>query len=123
ESTRLVLVNAIYFKGSWEKAFDQKATKPAPFTANGKSFDVPMMSQELQAGYVEHDGMQALLLPYRSGTVGARLAMLVLLPTQVQGLAGLESKLSVKLLGEALSGLPRQKVHAFFPRFKMESAF
>jgi serpin B len=122
EHTRLVLVNAIYFKGGWEAAFDKSATAPAPFTANGKAFDVPMMSQEAQAGYSETDDLQALVLPYKSGT-GAKLAMLVLLPSQALGLAGLEGRLSAKMLGELLGGLPRGKVRVFLPKFKMESAF
>ena len=122
EKTRLVLVNAIYFKGSWAKAFEKKATALAPFTLGRSKFDVPMMSGEITAGYAEREGFQVLELPYKSGT-GARLSMLVLLPTQADGLAQLESKLSAKLLGELPRGLARQVVQVFLPRFKLESSF
>jgi serpin B len=119
--TRLVLVNAIYFKGSWEKAFDKKATRPAPFTSGGKTFDVPTMVQKQLAGFAEHDGVQVLSLPYKSGT-GARLSMLVLLPAKPDGLPALESTLATKGVGDWIKDLQKHEVQVFLPKFKLESS-
>lgn len=44
--TRLVAVNAIYFKGLWKSRFQPENTKMRPFTGgDGTIYKVPMMSQ------------------------------------------------------------------------------
>jgi len=120
--TRLVLVNAVYFKGTWAMPFVKRDTRPMPFTSNGKTFDVPMMSQEIETGYAESDGVQVLELRYRRGP-GARLAMLVLLPAKADGLAALESGLTAQSLGAWASRLDLRMVDVSLPKFKLESAF
>ena len=59
--TRLVLTNAIYFKGNWADQFEENRTKDAPFTlADGQKIDVPMMNQKAEFGYMETDTFQTL---------------------------------------------------------------
>ena len=75
--TRLVLTNAIYFKGTWESQFKERGTREQLFTLlNGQDVKVPMMSQQESFGYVEEADLQVLEMPYKGG----ELAMLVLLP-------------------------------------------
>jgi serpin B len=75
--TRLVLANAIYFKGKWARPFDKKETKPHPFYLSGGGEErVPMMWQRGHCSYQEGDGFQAVRLPY----AGGRLQMYLLLP-------------------------------------------
>src|SRR5262249_44277268 len=62
---------------------------------------------------------QAVELPYKTG----ELAMVVLLPRQVDGCAALEARLSPALLAQSLPQMRRQKVDIFLPRFKLESKF
>jgi serpin B len=75
--TRLVLTNAIYFKGNWARQFKEDRTKDAPFTlANGRKVDVAMMNQTTEFNYMETEDFQALELPY----VDDELSMIILLP-------------------------------------------
>jgi serine protease inhibitor len=118
--TRLVLVNAIYFKGNWANQFDQASTQDAPFqvTAAEKVL-VPMMAQEAEFGYAEWDGLQALEVPY----VGDGLSMFVLLPGEVDGLGQLEATLTLENLDRWTTNLRKRKVRVFLPKFKMTSQF
>jgi len=114
--TRLVLTNAIYFKGKWASPFKEDATKDEPFTlADGTKPDVPMMHQTEKFKYMENKGFQALEMPY----AGDRLAMTIFLPTQPDGLAEFERTLTVKDLTRWLSKLRQQKVIVAVPKFKM----
>jgi len=75
--TRLVLTNAVYFKGSWTTAFDKNLTKPDTFTSgNGANQQVPFMHRTGYFRYALAGDLQILELPYRGG----ELSMLVLLP-------------------------------------------
>jgi len=118
--TRLVLVNAIYFKGNWTHPFKPEATQPAPFTlASGKAVDAPLMNQSREYLYAAADGMQMLELPY----TGDELSMLALLPQKSDGLAILEQNLTAAKL-EAWTQLLRQReVRVFLPKFKMTAKF
>ncbi len=111
--TRLLLVNAIYFKGSWLHAFDPKKTSDQLFrTAAGVSVEVPMMQlNRTRLAYGENDCLQTLELPYE----GEAVSMLLILPEADQAGMALEAALA----------LERRKtdVNVFLPRFKVESTF
>lgn len=118
--TRLVLTNAIYFKGNWQEKFDKDATRDTPFHVSAdKEVTAPMMHQTERFGYQVTDDLQVLEMPYAKG----ELSMVVLLPKQVEGLAELEKKLTEAKLQEWTKGLGRQKVIVYVPRFKMTSQF
>ena len=75
--TRVILANAIYFKGRWAREFDKSATKDRAFTPpNGAPRQVPMMQQRGHFYYFESAGFQAVRLPY----AGGRLQMYLFLP-------------------------------------------
>jgi len=47
--TRLVLINAIYFKGDWASQFEKELTQKRPFYVEpGNAVDVQMMFKEEQ---------------------------------------------------------------------------
>ncbi len=115
--TRLVLTNAIYFKGNWASEFKKEQTKDAPFSVSpAKMITVPMMHQTEKFGYAEAKGLQVLELPY----VGDELSMVILLSKEVDGLAELEATLDAARLKTWLSRLGKRKVQVFLPRFKIE---
>jgi len=118
--TCLVLTNAIYFKGDWQTQFDKKLTKDTPFKlASGGEVKAPMMFQEATFRYTEDKDLQVLRMPY----AGDELAMIVILPRAIDGLAGFEKTLSAKRLSELIDLMPKKKVRVFLPRFKMTSQF
>ncbi|MBX6311942.1 MAG: serpin family protein [Isosphaeraceae bacterium] len=119
-ATRLVLTNAIYFKGAWAEPFSKAATRDEPFTRDGGTkADVKMMARTGSYRYRETDDLQVLELPY----AGGRLAMDVLLPKQVDGLGGVESALQEKKLSALLGQLGRERVEVHLPRWTMTAQF
>jgi serpin B len=114
--TRLVLANAVYFKGAWREPFDAAETREASFRAPGGRVKVPFMRRTGSWGYLEDDLGQALELPY----AGRRLSMVVLLPKDKKGaLAALESSLSGEALTARLEGLAGERVELSLPRFSV----
>jgi serpin B len=123
--TRMVLANAIYFKGTWQYQFDKKHTQEAPFTLTDSSkVKVPLMHQVREFGYArEHVGgrtggaVQFLELPYS----GRELSMLLLLPEEPQ----MANRLAAYLADGNLlqTKLTTQRVRLWLPRFKAESKF
>jgi serpin B len=91
KTTRLVLANALYLKAPWASEFSQNATKPELFFVRGAPVDVPMMRKlEKNFGYARREGFTVVSLPY----AGNDLQFVVLLPDDINGLRGLESKLT-----------------------------
>lgn len=122
--TRLVLTNAIYFKGDWAVQFKEENTAQADFflaagsdDAEPKRVQVPMMHQKGDFAYGETDEIQVLSLPYE----GKTLSMLILLPKAGSSLTSLESGLDAELLEAALDRLRSQEVEVYLPRFTMTS--
>jgi len=118
--TRLVLTNAIYFKGNWASQFKEEQTRNAPFTLlNGDKVKVPMMNQTGQFPYAETESFQALELPY----VDNELSMIVFLPKEIDGLKEFEHEFTLDNLSQWLSKLHKREVIVFIPKFKMTSEF
>ena len=91
--TRLVLVNAIYFKGSWAFPFNKRFTYAAPFWVTPqKSVQVPMMVKTESFGYYSDEQVQVLELPY----AGDDFSMILVLPQKRDGLPALEADFSAE---------------------------
>lgn len=118
--TKLILANAIYFKGNWASRFEKKNTKTLPFkVSKEKIVYVPTMMQSAEFHYTANSDCQILEIPY----VGDELSMVILLPKEINGLQELETKLSADTLEEWLSILRKTKVQVFLPKFMMTSTF
>jgi serpin B len=118
--TRLVLTNAIYFKGNWARQFKKDRTKQSPFTlASGEKVDAPMMNQTGEFRYMEAEDFQALELPY----VDNELSMIILLPRDTDGLPKFEKTLNLEDFSQWLDRLHRREVIVSVPKFKMTSQF
>jgi len=118
--TRLVLTNAVYFKGNWASQFEKDQTQDQPFTlVDGTKVQVPMMNQQTRFGYAEADALQVLEMPYK----GQELSMVILLPKPTDGIKRLEQELAAENLAKWLSAVRRRKVIVSVPRFKMTGKF
>uniref|UniRef100_A0A1Y9H1W8 Serpin domain-containing protein n=1 Tax=Anopheles dirus TaxID=7168 RepID=A0A1Y9H1W8_9DIPT len=119
EQSRMVLVNAVHFKGTWTYQFDPTMTRPFPFwLSETESRDVPMMNIKKHFAYnnFEEHGFSALELTYG----GSDMTMLLLLPNERMGLAALEEKLPSLNLAELTTKMHKQEVEVFLPKFKIE---
>ncbi len=118
-NTKLVLTNAIYFKGDWVLQFDKKKTEEADFKVSpDKTIKVQMMSltgDKAKFNYAETEELQILEMPYE----GNELSMLVILPRK-----NLESiDINNEKLNELRSMLSERKVSVYMPRFKFETKY
>jgi serpin B len=119
--TRLILVNAIYFKGDWLHAFEKERTADKPFWMTPEtSTNVPMMTMKPERfGYMENESFQCLELPYQ----GEEVSMLIVLPKEKDGLACIEKGLSADALADWSGALRKEEIEVHLPRFKIESQF
>lgn len=119
-ASRLVLTNAVYFKGTWESTFDEKVTSQEQFSVSPtNTVTVPMMNQTAHFNYLENEDFQAVELPYR----GKALSMVVILPRQKDGLPKLENSLNAEARDKLVAGLSEVRVDLYLPRFKVRSRF
>lgn len=111
--TRMVLVNAIYFKGRWLVQFDPAATSPGPFYVDGRAAaQVPLMRNTTNYAIARDADVQVLELPY----AGEELSMLVVLPNARNGLAAVERSLSVAKIDAWVSALSGERVEVALPK-------
>ncbi|AGC48147.1 serpin (serine proteinase inhibitor) family protein [Myxococcus stipitatus DSM 14675] len=117
--TRLVLANAMYFKGSWRHPFRTDSTQPADFhDLAGTARRVPTMSTVWSYPFAEGAGYRALALPY----VGDTFRMLLIIPNAGQ-FAAVEGQLSAAFLDSVRGRLQEQRLHVTLPRFEVRQAF
>uniref|UniRef100_A0A452Q902 Serpin family B member 1 n=1 Tax=Ursus americanus TaxID=9643 RepID=A0A452Q902_URSAM len=122
--TKLVLVNAIYFKGSWEDEFGKEDTVDTPFRLNKKDKKtVKMMYQKKKFpfGYIQDLKCRVLELPYR----GRELSMIILLPDDIEDESTGLKKLTLEKLCEwtKAENLDRVEVNVHLPKFKLEESY
>ncbi|MHB1844626.1 MAG: serpin family protein [Deltaproteobacteria bacterium] len=117
-SMKIALADALYFTGGWQIPFDPSATRPASFTtASGQTVQAPMMSGDLNAGYVKGAGFAALELSFQ----GASVAMDFILPDSAGGLPQLEAGLSAASFAADLAQLTRTQVSASIPKLQLDT--
>ena len=118
--TRMLLVNAIYFKGDWQEQFVAADTQPGTFhLLDGSTVEVPMMSGYItDALYYEEPNFQAVQLPY----AGKTAAMTLIVPT-AQDFPAFERDLAYAGLADILAALAPSSLQLGLPTFSFSSAF
>lgn len=112
----LLLINALYFNGSWETPFAPHRTRKQVFHGVSGDTQVDMMTRKAYYGYAEYHGAQMLRLPYKGG----EYCMYVVLPPAGFNYDAALGKLDSALLTDALNSLEVKEVQLSFPKFKLE---
>jgi serpin B len=121
KDTRLVLTNAIYFRGDWQTQFKKEDTKDDNFHVSAaQTIKAPLMHRTGEFNYLDGGMFQALEIPYKN----KELSMIVFLPKNIDGLAALEQSMNGASMEQWLGQLrPTSKVIVTMPKFKMETQF
>ena len=117
-TTQMVLVNAVYFHGSWECPFRAASTRPAAFRQDeGTVLQVPTMFSAVRSHWTARTReCRALQLPYAGGD----LAMLFVLPSRrMSTLAELEARWTQELLERDVGALHESSLVVSLPRFRV----
>lgn len=116
--TRLVLANAIYFKGAWRYQFDTSSTYEAPFNLlDGSAIDVNMMkldSERLQ--YYQGQNYEAISLPYMSPD----FAMTIIVP-ELTAFNDFETSITPEFMNTLRERMAYEQVELEMPKFDFES--
>jgi len=120
--TRLILTNAIYFKGDWKHAFDETDTTNSDFILpSGDSVTVPMMhftDTDVSFNYTETDAMQMVELPYK----GDDVSMYILLPTE-NTMSDFEGMVTLENLTNWKHQMIPTTLQLSLPRFSLEEEY
>lgn len=115
--TALILLNAIYFKGSWENSFAKDGTKKVGFTlSDGRLKPVSMMSQTGEYEYFQDENCQAITLPYLDDNI----SMVIFLPNEQSSLSTFQQLLDTHSWLHWQSQFSRRRVYLNLPSFQIE---
>jgi serpin B len=115
----LVLVNAIYFYGSWQDPFDPDDTLDHEFTiASGGITQVRLMSKRGEFDYADNEDLQAIRLPYKHG----RFDLLVVLPREPIPAAAFDEIAKPNSLARILSTLEERSGTFRMPKVRLTYA-
>jgi serpin B len=113
EQTRLVLVNALYFYGTWTTPFKQSSTHDAPFHALAGDVQASTMSVEISAPYRAATDFAVAELPYE----GNHLRMTIVLPADGK-FDSVRQAVSAAWLTDAVKGLTNAQLQVSLPKFE-----
>jgi len=122
EYTRLVLTNAIYFRGDWKWAFDESLTRDEDFWIGPNSTEkVQMMhmipNETIRFNYADMGDAQILELPYR----GDKISMLIILPNNIEAF---ERSLTLEKLDEYRAEMKGEKLDEIcLPKFEIDTKY
>jgi len=113
----LFLINAVYFKGQWQKEFEKKLTREMPFhLAGGSAKQTPLMSQSGNFQYLRGEAFQAISLPYGQGGT----SLYLFLPNEESSLDNLLKGLDYQKWQQWITQFRSSPGDIKIPRFKME---
>ena len=116
---KMILLNAVYFKGFWSKKFQKSLTMKKPFyNLNNKSKEkkVDRMKNVEDFNYYEDKEVQIVELPYMKDSMSA----IVILPNEKKNINAFISELNDEKLQSLLKKMSNQKVRLELPKFKLE---
>lgn len=117
--TRLVLVNAVYFKGKWKTPFDASKTRKRKFFTNSNKvvYTKMMVAASLSADVARGMDFTAIEVPYQ----GKKFSMIIVLPDATTNLQKFEKTFNARTLKQM--EFSRQTTKVILPKFKITSGF
>ncbi|MBO0857667.1 MAG: serpin family protein [Chloracidobacterium sp.] len=113
----IFLINAVYFKGGWQKIFDKTLTKEQPFhLPDGHQRPAQMMAQSGDYLYLHGDKFQAVSLPYGNGSV----TLYLFLPEQGSSVDEFLKGLSYQQWERWVNNFKKTRGDVKLPRFKLD---
>jgi len=122
--TRLILTNAIYFKGTWQIQFDKENTTMRDFLkSDGETIQVDTMKlteTEDLFNYTETEDLKILELGYK----GNDLSMIIILPKEkLTDLSDIVNSLNKDDYSEWIDQMTQKKVDIYLPKFEFETKY
>ena len=118
---RLILTNAIYFKGTWSVQFDEANTTERDFELDtGQIKKVPTMTlidTQEKFNYTENERFQLLELPY----AGNDVSMILALPKDQTNLSTVIASVNETIYNSWFDTMERREVDIYLPKFKIET--
>ncbi|XP_012147561.2 uncharacterized protein LOC100874828 [Megachile rotundata] len=118
--TRLLLVNAMYFKGEWKAKFLPENTKQRPFRINedrNKTVATMYRLGVYKYGNIPGNNGRFIVLPYK----GDELCMVIMLPNELSGLTELEEEIKKLDIADILKEGSDSHVQLYLPKFELRS--
>ena len=123
ESTKMVLLNAIYFKGVFQTKFDEKLTRDDMFfTDDNQQRTTKMMKRSGKFNFTEIPELDSTMIemPY----TGYKVSIFVVLPNERQGLKKLNQVIEdFSQIDNAIENLKERTVDVALPKFKIETSY
>ncbi|CAG2188617.1 AT3 [Mytilus edulis] len=116
----MFIINAIYFKATWEKQFSPKNTRKGTFYLPfDKTIEIDMMNIRTTVPYFKGQDFSAIALPFKGGNFD----MVIILPDEKVGLQNIETKITPESLKTISTGFKSSFNSITIPKFKLQSEF
>ncbi len=115
-SSKLYLVNAVYFKANWADQFDAQSTSQGNFyLSNGSTSSADFMNKEMTIPYYQENGLQMASISYQGD-----YAMDVFLPSKGTSISSFSAQFDQAKYADYLSKMSEQSVNIKMPKYTIE---
>ena len=119
-TTRLVLVNALYFKGAWKDKFNKEKNTEDNFQIDKKDYvKTVFMNRYINSWYYSDKYSQIIDIPYSNENI----SLMIILPKSYKKLRKLERKLDYEYYSNYIQNRKKRRISLSLPKFKIESEF
>lgn len=119
-TTRLVLVNALYFKGPWKDKFSKEKNIESDFQVGRNKFEKSIyMNRFITSFYFSDKNVQIVDIPYAD----EKTSLMIILPKSFKKLKKVERKLNYEYYSNYIQHKEKKRINLFLPKFSIESEF
>lgn len=119
-STRLVLVNALYFKGAWHNKFDKEKNTTENFQVGKNEFiKATFMNRSINSWYYEDKVAQIVDIPYSDENI----SLMIIMPKSYKKAKKFEKKLNYEYYINYIQNKERKQIDLSLPKFSIESDY